>query len=252
MAFCSSCGSSLLEGVAFCSSCGARVGAPDGMDTLPYQMPAGNMVNAQAIARQQSMDEMKRTLDYFMVKKVQYDELDATSARIDVLKRYNPAGLLVWGILFGIPAVGLIIAGLCCFLAQWPLAWAIFGPGLGCAPFSAMFISIYVGLTTKYKKELVSRIERYNELVVELDEYYKAFGYCVVGEEYSNPSILLKIYDVIRAGRADSAKEAINVLLDDAHKTQMELNSLIAASAANKAAKSAGVAAGFAAASFFF
>ena len=51
-----------------------------------------------------------------------------------------------------------------------------------------------------------------------------------------------KCKNTILAGRADNPKEAINVMLDDAHKTNME---------AMAAAKNAGVSAGFAAASFF-
>ena len=69
--------------------------------------------------------------------------------------------------------------------------------------------------------------------------------------EYTNPRITQVIYNVIRQGRADTPKEAINVMLQDAHRSEMELIAAQTAAAAHSASRSSGVAAAFCAASFF-
>ena len=69
--------------------------------------------------------------------------------------------------------------------------------------------------------------------------------------EFSNPRIIKLIYNVIRQGRADTPKEAINVMLQDTHRTEMKLIAAQTAAAASFASINSGVAAAFCAASFF-
>ena len=107
-------------------------------------------------------------------------------------------------------------------------------------------------------KQVVYCRTRINELAQELTQHFRAYGYCPVGPEYTNPSILQQIMSVIQSGRAETPKEAINVLLDDAHKSSMEFAAMLTARNAQAAAEYAqGAAAGatasavFSAANFF-
>lgn len=79
----------------------------------------------------------------------------------------------------------------------------------------------------------------------QLEVYYRDYGYCPIGIEFCDPDIIKSLADVVRTGRADTIKEAINVLLDDAHKTTMEME-------ARFTSQAAGTTAAFSAASFFF
>ena len=65
--------------------------------------------------------------------------------------------------------------------------------------------------------------ERYNIVVKELEEYYLSYGYCAIGMEFTNPRIIYKLADIVRQGRADNIKEAINILFTDAHRDRMEM-----------------------------
>lgn len=77
-------------------------------------------------------------------------------------------------------------------------------------------------------------------------------SHCLIGAEYTNPKVITQLANIFRAGRADTIKEAINVLLDDAHKSNVELQAQLSAQAARQAANGAKTAAVFSAARFFF
>ena len=89
------------------------------------------------------------------------------------------------------------------------------------------------------------------ELADELHTHFVNFGYCPIGEEFTNPAILSKISENLRTGRANNITDAINIMFDDAHKSQMEWAAMETAHSARQAAAGARTAAVFAAANFF-
>ena len=95
---------------------------------------------------------------------------------------------------------------------------------------------------------LESKEEKFCE---ELYQYYLNYGYCLVSAEYTNPSNLLAILHTIESGRADTIKEAINILVEDAHRNNMEALATQTAVASAAAARGATAAAVFSAANFF-
>ena len=155
-------------------------------------------------------------------------------------------GLLVWGIILLV--IGLIMLG--AFAESRDTADYIFIPIIWCLGSIGMILA-FIFSTSSRKKNKVAAVNRLVELADELHTHYVNFGYCAVGEEFTNPAILSKIGENIRSGRANNITDSINIMFDDAHKSQMEWAALETARSARQAAAGATAGAVFAAANFF-
>ena len=272
MAYCQQCGKMIADGSQFCPGCGAPTAVPMGnpapmpMPVNPYPqqmamgypmqqgmaagMPMMNMgMNRNMISereRSASLNELNRMAQHFSQKQDQYDEYDRVSDQIDTLSGPRSHALLVWGIiLLALMGSSSLIAAISTHDSK---AWLWFA--ICCIP-GVLMITGYILRGVYLKSRLRNCYARYDELSEELEQHFVSYGYCPVGMEYSNPKILELIYNVIRQGRADTPKEAINVLLIDAHRSEMELYAAQTAAATRSAARRSGVAAAFCAASFF-
>ena len=82
MAFCSQCGTQLLDNMRFCPSCGSpkvEVGAPK--VTTPPQ--PDNMFQQTIDIRNQSLEEINRMIEYFGKKQALYDEYEQIQYQIE-------------------------------------------------------------------------------------------------------------------------------------------------------------------------
>ena len=273
MAFCSNCGFSINDGLKFCSNCGAPVG---GISPVPpvlvpvqnqYQSPQQiQMMQQQSVfeqtakTRMDSLNEMNNMLSYFGQMAQQYDEYDHCNKMIPVLQRGVGKARLVWGIIFCCAGAYFGFMGLASLSSSFSsrsssvsilmvvlllFCLALIIPGI------LMIVSRSVAANKK-RKELENMLNREAELATILTQHYNNYGFCLIGAEYTNPKILSRICDIIRSGRADTPKEAINILLDDAHKSMMQLQSQLTMQATRQAARGATAAAVFSAANFFF
>lgn len=214
MAFCKNCGTD-LNGARFCPNCGTA----DGDLVVQHRngAPVGN-------PRSNSLAEMENMQQYFGAKKPLHDKLDALMTKIEKQRSKKKMGWLISGILMSLLIWLMISGGM-----NW-LGILIFG-------------SIDLGLFYMFYLQRKKNKEKIENLLVdqaitatELMDHYNAYGYCPVGIEYTEPSILYTINDVIRKGRADTPKEAVNILLDDMHKEKMEQEAARAANAAEATA----------------
>lgn len=190
-----------------------------------------------------AMQELGNVYNHFFQKVNLYNEYDAINNKIQYLERAPGLKvLLVFGIIWALPGMmvvgftmemNIILGLVMALLFYWPLA-------------------LYFVLRSKNKKKIQSMLKRLGSIANELTEHYHAYGYCPIGPEYSNPAIIDGIIRIVRSGRADTIKEALNVMLNDAHKTTMELAAMQTANSARSAAAGATAAAVFNAASFFF
>ena len=249
--FCSYCGNQFADGMQFCLFCGqpdtgAGMSAPAQPSYAPAGQPYyGTPVEQRANIRQSETAELKKMIQYFSQKKDQYDEYDRVCERLDPRKRRKKVGLLVWGILIAI--VGLIVSivgiaaestgdflvGLCILLGG-----------------AAMIVGFGVSSSAR-ERNYQAACRRFDELTEELYQHYLNYGYCLVSAEYTNPSNLLAILQTIETGRADTIKEAVNILIEDAHRNRMELLARQTAISSAAAARGAQTAAVFSAANFF-
>lgn len=229
MAFCKLCGTD-LNGAKFCPNCGTADGE------IMVQQQGYGMAHLEADLRQRSLVDMQKLMDYFGIKSQQYDEFSKVSEEVEERRKYLPA---IW-----------IVGAIACLL-------------LGC--FNKLFyigmvacIALAIVFSRHNKKKLTEAVDRQDQLGVELATHYEAFGYCPLGIEYTKPSTLFEINEIIRKGRKNTIADAVNQYEDDNHKRIMEINAKMAADAAREtaensksAAKSAKRAAGYSAASFW-
>lgn len=216
MAFCKNCGTD-LNGARFCPNCGSADGE------MIVQQPH-NVAPMGGNPRSNSLAEMENMQQYFGVKKPQYDKLDALMEKIEKLRSKKKVGWLIAGVLMSL---------LVWLMASGGMLW--YGVLMFGAVAAGFFYMFY--LQRKKNKEKIGHLlVEQATIATELMDYYTAYGYCPVGIEYTEPSILYTINDVIRKGRADTPKEAVNILLDDMHKEKMEQEAARAANAAEATA----------------
>ncbi len=261
MPFCPNCGGPFNNGEKFCMQCGKPIDENRRIVPLKDSQTKINSIIQQTQMRGESISEVVKMMDYFSCKQAQYDEYDDCDVRIGKCTQVMRKAPVVWGIIlsfFGgfIPITLLIefIKGNRDFVDQFfnnSENYPLFVIALVLFAIGVVLILVRIVKVVVRKKSLKKYIARESELAIELTDYYNSYGPCVIGAEFTNPRILELIGNVLRQGRADTIKEAINILLDDAHKTQMELNAQLTALSARQAAGGATAAAAFSAARFF-
>ena len=230
MGFCKQCGTELKE-AKFCPNCGASVEN----DVVVVQQ--GYVPSTPGIdLRQESLGTMENLISYFGAKANLYEEVDTVSAEVEERSSRSQIGWVALGVI-------------CIFVGLFKAFFLILGAGL-------IGLSIY--LKKENQEKLKIAMERQDVLINEMYHLYEGYGNCPVGIEYTRPSILCAINDVIRCGRKDTIGEALNLYLDDLHKTNMENiaeeTRRLAEETANntkQAAKSARKTAGYSSASFW-
>ena len=201
------------------------------------------MINTNNTVREDSMEELREMYNYFSVKADAYDELERLERHISQGVRIGKAGKVL-GILL------IILGGIV----------AVVGYSLGSVAgiigllISGLGVYMIVSRSKNYNKQvrtIAEEQQRLGELADELILHYNNYGPCPIGIEYTDPKSLEAIYEVIRQGRADTPKEAINLLGHDAHFAEMERLQRETAQAAWQTCAASRATAGFAAASYF-
>ena len=241
--FCGKCGTPVSEGNAFCARCGAPVGGA--------QEQKSSLSQSQNL-RKESLEEIDRMISYFGEKQALYDEYDNCVGQIlyysdpsSDVKLDKPEFVLCAkgknSVYLGLIT---IICGLMVWIGSWPepftdgelvnTIFSIIGFSIVIAGFVWMCIGIHIrkNYNRSYRKYLADTkrekqaererlIKHYEErrhgMVYLLNEYYKNYGYCPIAAEYTNPKILKKIREPIYIGRADTIKEAMNLLFAENH-----------------------------------
>ncbi len=264
MAFCSNCGAQLIDGNKFCSNCGAVVGgvaavaAPIPMQqTYAPVMQQPSAFDQASRARMESLTEIGNLINFFSQKQPQYDEYDLCNRRIPFLQKGVGKQRIVWGIilcsiggLLGLNIVSNLSAGKTSNYTILAVTLIAFLSLCFIIPGVILLITRSVAVK-KNRNELERALTREAQLADELTVHYNNYGSCIVGAEYTNPKILMKIADIIRSGRAYTINEAINILFNDARRSMKQLQSALTLQASRQAARGATSAAVFSAASFF-
>lgn len=244
--------------------------------------------------RTSEINNVKKLLSYFSLKTEQYNEYDLVCKELFRLKKGRRKSCAVWGWILtigGIVSIGYsLINALMNYLSnripsqqnsvsgvvgelikddfgslkiQPNMIWIFFV----IAAFFALFfvlpgVLMIIVDKKKIKKGYLNEVEcytnKYYSLYDELYTHYFNYKNCPIGPEYTNPANIRVILDTIISGRADTTKEAINILVEDAHRNRMENYAAQTAEFAHQAAVNAGraarastVGAVFSAANFF-
>ena len=200
MLICSQCGENVPDYVQICPSCGNPLKKEEKSKT---ESDRPISLKESAELKKESLDKIDELMVYFSQKKEWYDEREYCKAYIDrnLFVRVKP--MLVLGIITTV--LGSIMAASIKDQA-WMWCYPIFG-----ALLIAGFIAINVNRSVKnsiYSK----RIPELDKLI---EDYHEEYGDCPLGAEYTNPAILEKIKSIIKDGRTESIKEALNIYLDE-------------------------------------
>lgn len=277
--YCQKCGKQIDDNSKFCAHCGAPT---DGVKTNSFSINNNSNNNGQIAygapgyvggynrgsLREQEINEVRKMLNYFSIKTEQYNEYDNVCREILRLKSGRRIAAMAWGCVLTI--AGGISTG---FTVISALSKLINGRSGSAASTFIIAILMFVFLVlpgilliildkkkirVEYNRQLTSYTNRYYDLSDELYNHYLKYKNCPIGPEYTNPSNIQIILKTIVSGRADTTKEALNVLVEDAHRNRMENYTAQAAQYAKEAARQAGraatasgVGAVFSAANFF-
>ena len=120
---------------------------------------------------------------------------------------FTPIGFAVlWGLL----------ALLCSMIGATIKYVSIIVPAIAVFAFVTSFLS--------YKKHsgIINESEdKMDRLIDAIVDWYNEYPQCPLGVEYCHPDILNTIYNLIRQGRAETIKEALNVFISDSHNAAM-------------------------------
>lgn len=204
------------------------------------------MNNSYGTAREQSMEELRKMYTYFSKKKAAYDEFDRLDKLICEQSKPIKKRGKTWGILLSIVGGVLLLASYSgTVMTGTPIMGLIF-LGIG-----ILLISSHSSKTKNRQKTLQDATKRMEELAQELTIHYNKYGYCQLGLEYTFPHTIESIYETIRLGRADTIKDAVNLLINDERMSEMERLQRETAQAAWKTCAATRATAGFAAANYF-
>lgn len=245
--FCSNCGNEIVGQQMFCPFCGNNLSYVSNLyDVTQSTVNSVLFTQNTAVVRQSELMQMDKLLSYFSVKQKQYDEYDYVSKNIDDWSNLSAKAALVWGIILFVISFVISYCAVCItdFFSLLALALPFFGTGV------VLFV-LFFCLNGRRRRKLNNAINRYYELATELSDYYYSYENCPIGPEYTNPSNLVVVKRTIISGRADTIKEALNILLEDAHRERMENLSVQAARYAEQAAHNSSVAAVFSIGNYF-
>ena len=278
MPFCPKCGNTMGETDVFCRRCGTNVTDSDVIPPVTQIQPVTEIrpatesaavpyspIALQQKTRTETLEEMDRMIRHFRKAMPLYEKYDQCLQDIAYLSKPGASVRYTGGrktAVYFIMSPVMMVVGL--FAAG--IAWAINETVSSaiCAALVCWVIAIILsGVGTMFKRNnrqlmeeqrvflLNEAQDRFRKTIDALSLHYQKYGYCAVGESYTNPKILGMIQNIIQLGRADTMKEAINVMIQDTHNSEMELQAKMTARSAASAARGAKAAAFFTAADFF-
>lgn len=235
MAFCKECGAD-LQGGKFCPNCGASA-----QDLLVQQRESA--LSASATLRQASMAECNRMIAYFSEKTKTWNDYDRATELVGQGRSYGHILLLLASIIWF--ALGVLVS----YLARNAsldetrivLAYLVLIGFLLLLFFlpAALLMWGFIALNKRSKKKYAELCCLHSVLAADIVEHYEAYGYCHVGLPYTRTEVLNKISENLDLGRCTTIEDAVNIMLDDEYKAQMQQQAKAILAAAERAAEAA-------------
>ena len=184
----------------FCSYCGTKI-------LFERDAPL-NATQAFADNRTAALDEITRIMDHFEPVADDFRRVDAVNDQIDMLSNKKYSGYIGTGISLIVIALIIMLCG------GIPVGIALIIAGA--------VILIVAGAVKKQDQQTIENLkEEKRELSRLLFDKYNEYPNCPVGIEYCRSDVLYDLYEYLRKGRAETIKEAINLLESDEHNAEM-------------------------------
>ena len=207
----------------FCKYCGSSFMVRDviHMTVNNYNDMSQSTYSGIVGKRQVYIEELKREIAYFQPKANLYNEINSLQAKfpaIEKMRELDKSGAHWIKVIGNIFTYGGMASATICLLAGFSYSHFMIGALISFV-FGLLGIGIqvaYYKLLDHYEKKYKDSIDTQNAAIKritdELIPYYNAYGNCFVGFDYSFPDKLTKIYDLIQSGRAESVKDAIQIM----------------------------------------
>ena len=195
MKYCSFCGTSMDDTALFCSKCGKKTESPTKPDN------------------QQLLSDLEKCKSAFVTYQQKYDIRN--QAQYELIKKPFLNGVWLY--------VVCLIAGFWISDALDYTFWSMGIQGLGVmGTLIGIGIVLPIIISNKRKERRSENQKKYDEMQSELIGIYESTQLPLpLAFEYSDPRIIGKLMDIVRVGRAENLKEAINCMIDDQHKLEM-------------------------------
>ena len=249
MSVCLRCGGQIKETDKFCGLCGYPTKRQTRDQQTNSNNQNGKNVPRQIRTKEELIAEIDRMLEYFSKVQPLYDEYDKCAKKVrrienkrskrieynnkihtddtdifeDLADSFESLKLLLSGDFDSIASIFFVL-GIFVFIAiilillllSWPYSLLI---ATGCSFFCSLFIFIGVHFIIKGNREEKTEIQVICQLYDEMDSlknklmnYYKNYGYCIVGFDDVKPRYLYKIRKNLVSGKADTLEEALRRL----------------------------------------
>lgn len=184
----------------FCSYCGTKI-------IFEREAPL-NATQAFADNRTAALDEISRIMDHFDPVADDFRRVDVINDEINSLTHKSYAGVIGAGIV--ILVIGLLIM-LC---GGIPIGIAML--------IVAIVLFVVPGVQKNNDSKTIEDLkEEKRDLSKLLMDRYNEYPNCPIGIEYCREDVLYDLYEYLRKGRAETIKEAINLLESDEHNAEM-------------------------------
>ena len=184
----------------FCSYCGTKI-------LFERDAPL-NATQAFADNRTAALDEIARIMDHFEPVADEFRRVDAINDQIGILANKKYSGTISAGII--ILVIGLIVM-LCGGIPVGIVMMIV-----------AVLLFVGSGVQKNNDQQTIENLkEEKRELSRLLFDKYNEYPNCPVGIEYCRSDVLYDLYEYLRKGRAETIKEAINLLESDEHNAEM-------------------------------
>ena len=184
----------------FCTFCGTKI--------LFTKDAPQNAMEAFTNNRDAALQEIDRLAEHFAPVTDLYNRIDLIGRHMDALEKKKYTGFVVWGVIAAV--FGVIAFGARAWLAGAVLT--LVGAGL---------IAVRFLLAKKRDREYHEAMQQKYLLCREVTELHQSYPHCPLGIEFCRPEIIKSLYEYIRQGRAETIKEAVNLMAADARYAQM-------------------------------
>lgn len=237
MKFCTKCGTQMEDDVNFCPKCGTASNSANQVVNVESKTEVSEKDSSSIVAK------LKELHSYFSEIGNAYNIFDNGIGIINdaewrktVNKRYkmSVAGIICW-----------ILTAIFVLMIVRNYGFHRFGTVIILAFLAIVVLScgIVFSIQGKGFKNHKKALDFYDKNVPiaqkQIQEHYAKLENCPLGIDYTSPSTIERLVYYLNSHRADSLKEAINVLEDERHKANVE-NTL---AATRKAAEDAAFAA---------
>lgn len=213
--YCVNCGAELVKDSNYCTKCGKRVvdaTADNPNSEKPVSISDNNFKSfVNAGSKEDVIRNLEQLEHYFSSKEKQYN---IRNGYINYFNTVKKPGVFAW-----------ILAGGALSFVFYFLLYGITSIDIGLIGFFCVWIAITIGGYFHFKNKTQRNINNtriaLEKLENELKEHYARAPNCIIAFEYSEPEIIRRLIVLLNNGRADTLKEAINVMLDDIHKQAM-------------------------------